>query len=182
MKRKNGPWTIENTVQQYQDAFITVTQDQVIRPDGETGTYGTVFMKPGVAVLPLEEEGNVYLVKQFRYALGQESLEVVTGAIESDEPILESAQRELEEEVGILAEDWHGLGKFDLDTSIVHCPVHLFLAKQLSFTETQREGTETIETCKVPLEQAVKMVMESTITHAPSCVLILKAWYSYQLA
>ena len=181
MTRKNGPWTIENTVQQYQDAFITVTEDQVIRPDGKPGTYGTVSMKPGVAVLPVEADGNVYLVKQFRYVLGQESLEVVTGAMESNEPDLEAAQRELEEEVGILAQDWHSLGKFDIDTSIVHCPVHLFLAKQLSFTEAHREGTETMETCKVPLEQAVKMVMESTITHAPSCVLILKAWYSYQL-
>nr|CAD5915238.1 NUDIX hydrolase [Planktothrix pseudagardhii] len=53
--------------------------------------------------------------------------------------------------------------------------MHLFLAKQFSFTETHQEGTETIETVCLPLEQAVKMVINSQITHAPSCVLILKA-------
>ena len=175
--RKNGPWTIEHTTPLHQDSFITVVEDHVIRPDGQPGTYATVAMKPGVAILPLDEEGNVYLVRQFRYVLGKESLEVVTGGLESDEPVLEAAQRELEEEVGIRAEDWKNLGMFDLDTSIVHCPVHLFLAKQLSFIESHREGTETMETCKMPLEQAVPMVMESLITHAPSCVLILKTWY-----
>jgi 8-oxo-dGTP pyrophosphatase MutT (NUDIX family) len=173
--QKNGPWTIQHTTQQYQNPFISVVEDQVIRPDGEPGTYSTVAMKPGVVVLPLDEQGNVYLVKQFRYALGQESLEVVTGALEEGEPILKAAQRELAEEVGIRAEDWHDLGMFDLDTSIVRCPIHLFLAKNLSFTESDREGTEIMETCKMPLKQAFKMVMESQITHAPSCILILKA-------
>jgi 8-oxo-dGTP pyrophosphatase MutT (NUDIX family) len=172
--QKNGPWTIEHTAQQYQNSFITVVEDQVIRPDGQRGTYSTVAMKPGVVILPLDEQGNVYLVKQFRYALGKESFEVVTGALEDGEPLLEAAQRELEEEVGIRAQDWNDFGMFDLDTSIVRCPIHLFLAKHLSFTESHREGTETMETCKMPLKQAFKMVMESQITHAPSCILILK--------
>lgn len=172
--QKNGPWTIEHTTQQYQDSFITVVEDQVIRPDGKPGTYSTVAMRPGIAVLPMDEQGNVYLVKQFRYVLGKESLEVVTGALKNDEPVLSAAQRELQEEVGIQAQTWKSLGMFDLDTSIVHCPIHLFLASHLSFVETQREGTEIMETCKTSLEQAVKQVMESTITHAPSCVLLLK--------
>lgn len=173
--RKKGPWTIKNTTQQYQNSFITVVEDQVIRPDGQPGTYSTVRMKPGVAVLPLEDNNTVHLIRQFRYAIGQESLEAVTGALEADEPLLAAAQRELEEEVGIRAKDWNDLGKFDLDTSIVHCPVHLFLAKSLTFIQNHPEGTETIEKCKMPLEQALTMVLEGQITHAPSCILILKA-------
>jgi 8-oxo-dGTP pyrophosphatase MutT (NUDIX family) len=173
--RKNGPWTIETTTQRYQNSFITVVEDQVIQPDGQPGTYSTVAMKPGVAILSLDEESNVYLVRQFRYALGQESLEVVTGALEDSEPILEAAQRELREEVGIEAKDWNNLGMFNLDTSIIHCPVHLFLARDLSFVDSHREGTETMETCKISWKQALTRVMEGTITHAPSCILILKA-------
>lgn len=174
--RKNGPWTIEHTTQHYQNSFITVVEDQVVQPDGQPGTYSTVAMKPGVAILPVDEKGNVYLVRQFRYALGKESLEVVTGALENNEPVLEAAQRELAEEVGIHAKAWKSLGAFDLDTSIVQCPVHLFLAKNLNFVESDREGTETMEMCKLPLEQAFTMVMECTITHAPSCILLLKTW------
>jgi 8-oxo-dGTP pyrophosphatase MutT (NUDIX family) len=175
MVQKHGPWTIQETSQKYQNSFINVREDQVLQPDGQPGMYATVKMKPGVAILPIDSNGVVYLIRQFRYALGKESLEVVCGAVEEDEPRLEAAQREVQEELGIKAEEWNELGVFDLDTSIVHCPVYLFIAKQLTFTQTNREGTETMETIRIPFDEAVQMVMDNKITHAPSCVLILKA-------
>lgn len=175
MTQKHGPWTIQETTQKYQNSFINVHEDQVLQPDGQSGKYATVKMKPGVAILPIDSERVVYLTRQFRYALGKESIEVVCGAIEEDEPPFEAAQREVQEELGIKAEEWIDLGVFDLDTSIVHCPVYLFLTKHLSFTQTHQEGTETIERLRMPLDEAVQMVMDSKITHAPSCVLILKA-------
>ena len=175
MAQKHGPWTIQETTQKYQNSFINVHEDQVLQPDGQPGMYATVKMIPGVAILPIDSDRIVYLTRQFRYALGKESIEVVCGAIEEDEPPFEAAQREVQEELGIKAEEWIDLGVFDLDTSIVHCPVYLFLTKHLSFTQTNQEGTETIERLRMPLEAAVQMVMDSKITHAPSCVLILKA-------
>jgi len=175
MAQKHGPWTIQETTQKYQNSFINVHEDQVLQPDGQPGMYATVKMIPGVAILPIDSDRIVYLTRQFRYALGKESIEVVCGAIEEDEPPFEAAQREVQEELGIKAEEWIDLGVFDLDTSIVHCPVYLFLTKHLSFTQTNQEGTETIEKLRMPLDAAVQMVMDSKITHAPSCVLILKA-------
>lgn len=175
MTQKNGPWTIQETSQKYQNSFISVREDQVLQPDGQPGMYATVTMKPGVAILPIDSNGIVYLTRQFRYALGKESIEVVCGAIEETEPPAEAAEREVQEELGIKAEAWIQLGVFDLDTSIVHCPVHLFLVKQLTFTESNQEGTETIKTLQIPLTTAVQMVIDSEITHAPSCILILKA-------
>ncbi len=100
---------------------------------------------------------------------------MVSGSLEDNETPFEAAQREIQEELGIQADEWSKLGVFDLDTSIVHCPVHLFLAKQLVFQEAHQEGTETIKGIRIPLETAVQMVMDSQITHGPSCVLILKA-------
>jgi len=175
MAQKNGPWTIQATSQKYHNSFIKVREDQVLQPDGQPGMYATVVMKPGVAILPIDSDRVVYLTRQFRYVLGKESIEVVCGALEEDEPHLEAAQREVQEELGIKADEWIELGEFDLDTSIVHCPVHLFLAKELTFTQINQEGTETIERLRISLDAAVQMVMDSVITHAPSCVLILKA-------
>ncbi len=175
MTQKHGPWTIQGTSQKYENSFINVREDQVLQPDGQPGMYATVKMKPGVAVLPIDSDRIVYITRQFRYALGKESMEVVCGSVEEDEPNLEAAQREAKEELGIKAEEWIELGVFDLDTSIIHCPMYLFLAKQLTFVEAEQEGTETIETLRLPLDEAVQMVMDNKITHAPSCVLILKA-------
>lgn len=90
--------------------------------------YATVKMKPGVAILPIDSDGNVYLTRQFRYALNKESIEVVCGAIEEDEP-RQKAARELEEAELI------DLGVVDLDTSIVNCSMQFFLAKKLIKTE-----------------------------------------------
>ena len=175
MAQKHGPWTIQETRQKYHNSFINVREDQVLQPDGQPGMYATVTMKPGVAILPIDSDRYVYLTRQFRYALGKESIEVVCGALESDEPPLEAAQREIQEELGIKADEWIELGFFHIDTSIVHCPMHIFLAKQLTFAEANQEGTETIETLHIPFDAAVQMVMDSVITHGPSCVLILKA-------
>ena len=175
MAQKRGPWTIQETSQKYHNSFINIREDQVLQPDGQPGMYATVTMKPAVAILPIDSDGIVYLARQFRYALGKESIEVVCGAVEEDEPPLETAQREIQEELGIKADEWIDLGFFDLDTSIVHCPVHLFLAKQLTFTQANQEGTETIQRLHMLFDAAVEMVIDSKITHGPSCVLILEA-------
>lgn len=170
-----GPWTVQNTTEKYQNAFMEVFEDQVLRPDGTSGCYATVTMKPGVAVLPIDAEGTVYLTKQFRYALGNDSIEVVCGGIDGEKSPLDAAQQELQEELGIEAAEWVDLGVVDLDTSIVRCPVYLFLAKQLTFQPSHPEPTEVIESVRMPLSVALNMVLQSQITHAPSCVLLLKS-------
>jgi 8-oxo-dGTP pyrophosphatase MutT (NUDIX family) len=176
--QKHGPWTIKETTEKYRNEFIEVNEDQVVRPDGEPGTYATVKLTPGVSVLPLDAEGYVYLTRQFRYALGAESLEASSGGIEQGEAPDNAARREAREELGIEAEHWQSLGLVHIDTSIIRGPCHLFLAQGLSFTRTEREGTETIKTVKLPLAEALRRVLSSEILHAPSCVLILRAWHT----
>jgi 8-oxo-dGTP pyrophosphatase MutT (NUDIX family) len=175
MGRQYGPWTIQGTTLTYHNPFLEVHEDQVTQPDGQPGLYATITMSPGVAVLPVDDAGDVYLTSQFRYALGHESLEVVSGATEADEAPLEAARRELGEELGIAAGAWTPLGRVDPDTAKLHSPVWLFLAERLTFTEADQEGTETIRPVKLPFAEAVRQVLLSGITHAPSCVLILKA-------
>ncbi len=175
MERKRGPWTVKETNSPYKDNFIEVFVDQVIKPDGEPGTYATVRMKKGVAILPVTKDGKVYLTSQFRYGIGKDSIEVISGGIDGEEPPIEAARREAKEELGIEAEDWIDMGFFDIETSIVQAPVYLFMVKGLEFTETDPDSTEDIKRIRVTLDEALQMVMENKITHSPSCVLILKA-------
>ncbi len=175
MENKNGPWVIKDTISKYHNRWIEVNEDQVIRPDGKRGIFGIVKMVSGISVLPLDKDGFVYLTEEFRYAIGKDSIEAASGGIDKDEKPLDAAKRELEEELGIHAEEWIDLGVVNPFTSVVHSPAHLFLAKKLKFSKTNHEGTEIIKTIKIKIEEAVNFVLQSKITHGPTCVLILKA-------
>lgn len=173
--KQHGPWKIRTSHEVYKDPWIEVKKDDVVRPDGADGTHCVVNMKPGVSVLPLDEEGCVYLTEEFHYGVGRTTVETVSGGIEPGEDARGTAERELEEELGIKARAWTDLGMVDPFTSIVVSPTGLFMARDLSFVETSPEGTEQIRSIRVKFEEAVDWVLSSKITHGPSCVLILKA-------
>lgn len=173
--KKKGEWTIKETEQKFECDFFEVIEDKVIKPDGSDGCYATIKMKPGVNVLPLDEDGNVYLTTQYRYALEDECIEVIAGGIEENETPIETAKKEAREELGILAEEWHEFGKLEVDTSIINSAAHQFLARKLKFKEPEQEGSENIKTVKVSLKEAVEKVLRGEIMHAPSATLILKA-------
>lgn len=174
--RENGPWKIKSTTAKYKSELIDLYEDEVIKPNGEPGTYSTVCVKPGVSVLPVDEEGSVYLARDFRYAVGRECVEAVAGAIDEGEPPVDAARRELKEELGIEAADFVELGIVDPMPSLVDSPSHLFLARgRLRFREKELEAGENVRTLKVKLSEALRMVIEGEITHGASCVLILRA-------
>ena len=175
MSRAHGPWRIESQVLKYANPFVEVVEDQVTRPDGQPGTYATVTAKPGVSIVAVGSDGEVHLARQFRYALGRDTIEVATGAVEAGEDPAEAARRELREELGIQAAEWTHLGRIDLEGSVIRCPVDLFLARGLTRTAKDQDPTEDIRRLQVPLDAAIRMVMESEITHAPSCAALLKA-------
>ncbi|MDO9231684.1 MAG: NUDIX hydrolase [bacterium] len=174
-EKRNGQFIIKNSVQKYKNPWIEVTEDQVIRPDGKPGIFGIVRMVDGVAVLPLDDDGFVYLTKEFHYAIEMKDVETVSGAIDENEKPIDSAKRELKEELGMEAEEWIDLGLVNPFTTVVKSSQKMFLARKLSFGEDNQEVTENIKLVKIKLEEAIKMVMNSSITHGASCVLILKA-------
>ena len=174
MSRQNGPWTITERNRVYRDDHILLYRDSVVQPDGRPGHYSVVYRNPGVSVLALDDQKKVYLVRLFRYALGEESVEVVGGAIDDGEEPVIAAQRELAEEAGIEAAQWTALGVIHWDTSQVLSPIHLFLARSLSFREPEREGTEEMERVRLPLDEAVEQAMTGQIVHGTTCLLLLK--------
>ena len=108
---ERGPWKIVNSRDVYADPWIRVQVDDVIRPDGQPGIHSIIHVKPGVCVLAMDAERNVYLTEEFHYAVGRVTLEGVSGGIEANETPLVTAQRELREELGISAARWTAPGR-----------------------------------------------------------------------
>lgn len=172
---KRGPYTFLATREVYRNPWIRVREDKVLRPGGKEGIFGVVEMVAGSSVLPVDNEGNVYLVSEYKYGIERESLEVMSGALASGETPLEAAQRELKEELGLTASQWDDLGCVDPFTTIVKSPNHLFLAQGLAQGSSSPDEGEELRTVKISLDEALARVMAGEITHAGSCVLILKA-------
>ena len=175
--KKNGPWTIKSSKTKYQNSWIEVIEDRVIQPNGNDGIFGTIKMVPGVSVLPIDNQGNVYLSREFRYVIQKNSLEVVSGCIEPNEEPIAACKRELKEELGISAEKITDLGVTNPFTSAILSPAYLFLAQNLTFGRAVPDGTEIIEMVKLPFAEAIEKVMNSEIHHGPSGLLLLKAYH-----
>jgi ADP-ribose pyrophosphatase len=151
-----------------------VREDHVAHRDGEESTFGVVVMKPGVSVLPMDENGEVTLVREFKYAVGEATLEVVSGALESGESPETAALRELSEECGLTAAEWIDMGVLNPFTTIVNSPNHMFLARGLLKARRLPEASERIEVVRMPFDDALYAVLRGEITHGASCALILK--------
>src|SRR3954471_10743297 len=153
--KKHGPWMIKGSRERLREKMFQVFEDDVIRPDGTDDTYSTIKIKSGAEVLALDDAGFVYLVKEFRYALGRETIEAVGGGMDEGEEPLEAARRELREELGIEAEELTELGEIYYSPSLIHSPSTLFLARNLRFVEKDEDSGEVIETVKMPFSEAV---------------------------
>jgi ADP-ribose pyrophosphatase len=170
-----GPYEFLSRTRVYDNPWLELHEDRVIHPDGREGYFGVVQMKPGSTVLALSDGGDAYLVREYKYAVERESLELMSGGLEAEETPLEAAKRELKEEVGLEAREWIELGVVDPFTTLINSPNYLFLALGVEEGEPDRDESEVLEIFKVPLSEVVQMVMRSEITHGASCVLILKA-------
>jgi ADP-ribose pyrophosphatase len=172
--RQHGPWKIKATRITYQDPWVTVRRDEVIRPDGSDGSYATVGIKPGVCVIALDDQGNVHLTEEFHYAVGRMTIEGVSGGIEPGDTALETAHRELAEELGISAAQMLPFGTTDPFTASVHSPTALFVARGLTHGPPRPESTELIHPVVLPLDQAIRRVLDGSITHAPTVITLLR--------
>lgn len=169
------PWKIKSSEVTYKNPWILVQEDQVVRPDWKDGIFWVVTIVPGVSVLPIDKEWNVYVTKEFHYAINSYWIESVSWAIDVGEEPLDAAKRELKEETGITAQKWTSLWIVEPLTTILSSPAELFLAEDLEFWDAEQEWTEKIEVLRIPFSDVVDMAMSSEIKHAPSSILILKA-------
>ena len=140
MNKKRGPFTVIGSKQVYKNPWIEVIEDKVIRPDGKEGIFAVVRDFGGGSILPMDTNGNVYIKKEYAYAIDQEEIATVAGGRDSEgESFLDAAKRELQEEAGITAGTWIDLGMVHPMTTVIWMPEHLFLAMNLTFGAARPE-------------------------------------------
>ncbi|MEN3008865.1 NUDIX hydrolase [Pseudothermotoga sp.] len=173
MKHLREKTLVSQTV--FAGKIITVKVDQVELGNGRTSSREVVLHPGAVAVLPLFESGEVVLVKQFRYPIGEELLEVPAGKLDRDESTDECALRELREETGLLSGKLSYLGFIYTSPGFSSEKIHLYLAEDLMQLEQQLDPDEILETVKLPLNEAVRMCQEGKINDAKTVALIFLA-------
>lgn len=175
---KKGPFDVIEREVVVENPWFYVEKDLILNRETEkNGTYNVIRNRFGaVGILPIDEAGNVYLVKEYKYAIDEIVVGDVGGFIEEGESPIDAAKRELLEELGISASDWSEMGELKFYTSINDASYHLFLASDLSFGETKWDDNESIVIVKVPLAKARDMVLNNEIVLASAVTLILKAW------
>lgn len=171
----NGPYRLLARKNVYENPWLRVTEEQVVRADGEATLFGVVHIGAGVSALAIDANHDVYLVREFKYAMREETLEVVSGAVDDGESPLEAAQRELQEEAGLAAARWIDLGPLHPLTTIVQAPMRLFLALDLSPVTAGGDEGEFLSVVKMPFAGAREMAIRGEISHAATIVALLKA-------
>lgn len=172
---KDNPWKTLSSALIYNNPWISVTEHKVINPAGNDGIYGVVhFKNNAIAVIPLDEEYNTWIVGQYRYTLNSYEWEVPEGGSPENEDPLVTAHRELEEETGLKASAMHLILKAQLSNSVTDEISYSYVAKGLSFIGSSPEETEQLQVKKIPFEELYQMTMKGEIRDALSVASILK--------
>ncbi len=171
-----NPWKTLETRRVYTNEWISVRESQVIRPDGEPGIYGVVDTRIATGVIALTPENEVFLVGQYRYPTEIYSWELVEGGTDEGEEPLDAAKRELAEEAGLIAHNWHLLADNIQVSNCISSEIGvIFIATDLEEIEPNPDGTERLQVKRVPFAETLGMVDTGQITDSISIMGILMA-------
>ncbi len=162
---KHGPWKTLTTTTPFESPWIKIEHSEVITPGDTDGTYSVVHFKNYAAgIIPLDDEGNTWIVGQYRYPLKKYTWEMPEGGAPIGTSILESAKRELLEEVGLKANDWMEIQVTHLSNSATDEYGVIYLARNLEEFEPEPEIDEDLQIRKLPFDEFYQMILDGEIT------------------
>lgn len=177
-KRRDDASLAEETLRSeevFAGALITVRREEVRLPDGRTGSREIVSHVPAVAILPLDEQDRVLLVRQYRKPLEQALWEVPAGKMDPGEEPEACARRELAEEAGVEASQWESLGPVATTPGFSDEVIHLYVARGLSKASgAHADEDEFLEVGAVPFAQVLEMVESGELWDAKSVCVVLR--------
>ena len=162
----------------YNGKIFDITDDEIILSDGENEykRHREIIRHPGgVVIFALKDDGNVLLVKQYRYAVKSVQTELPAGRLEKGEDPLFAAKRELREETGYVAKNWESLGYIFTTFGICDEKLYLFKATGLSFDKPDPDEGEVLDYFELPLSDVHKLIKNGTINHAKTICAIARA-------
>ena len=159
----------------FQGRVFDIRQEQVRMPDGRVINVDVVAHHGAVTLLPVDEEGQIWFIRQYRHPAGKELLELPAGVMESGEPEAESAGRELREETGMAAASLEKLGEFYLAPGYSTEYMHVFLATDLKPDPLEQDEDELLTLEKVPVREALAMAERGEIQDAKTLAALLLA-------
>lgn len=161
----------------YAGRVVDLDVEQVTLPNGEALELEIVRHPGGAAIVALDADGRVCLLRQYRHAAGGWLWELPAGKLEPDEAPLETAQRELAEEAGVRAEVWTSLGSVVSSPGVFTEVVHLYLARGLAPAVAGREHGELFEVAWTPLPEARRRALAGDIVDAKTVIGLLRAGF-----
>lgn len=174
MVSKN-PWQRLGSKIVYRNPWITVREDDVVTPGGAPGIYGVVEARIATGVVAMTEAHEVYLVGQYRYPVDEYSWEIPEGGSDPGEDPMVTAQRELREETGLVAERWEQLGgEIHLSNCFSSERGYLYVARSLSQGEAEPDHTEQLVVKKLPLSECLAMVDRGEIKDSLTIIALLR--------
>lgn len=170
-----NPWKVvkENII--YQNKFgYTLHDDDVITPAGKPGKFMVLEHNDFAVIIAITPDNKIVMVRQWRYAMGQECLELPAGSSNKNEDILDTAKRELVEETGYTSDDWQELKSYKVGTGSMRIRAHIFLAKNSKLTEkTHQDDTETITVENYSYQELMDMIDQNIIADDKSLLGLL---------
>lgn len=159
----------------YKGRIVHLHIDDVELIDGSQAKREIVEHDGGVTVIPVDSDGNVYCVRQFRYAFGESIIETPAGKLEKGEDPFQCAMRELGEETGFTADKYVYLGEFYPSPGYCHEKLYAYLALGLKKGEAHLDEGEFLDVLRIPLDNLVEMVMNNELHDAKTIIAVLKA-------
>jgi ADP-ribose pyrophosphatase len=170
-----GPWRTLSIEERYATPWISVSHHEVVDPSGGRGIYGVIhFKNVAVGIIPLDAELNTWIVGQYRYPIKQYSWEIPEGGGRRDVPPIDSARRELREEVGIEAAHWTEVLRMDLSNSASDEEAIIFVAQGLTFHRPEPEATEDLTMRRLPFRELFEAVMRGEMRDSLTVAAVLK--------